>query len=266
MALRILISTEGKNKTEKIVWSLGLSLLAFLLVIAGSISCKKEAGEKMVLGEEGLEAKEGMLEFEGLAKVGVGKYLFIPAARGFDIIIQGQIESGDASILVDKEVRGQGAFSPERPSILVANSIEVKESGRAWRNAFTRAEEFVLEDYLDLKAREEFQVLKGLSYNKKEGWEGKEKVKIFGKLEIETVAEGEEQKEIYRIVVLDEEEKEVGKIIVDSFTDFAQYYMKKLRLFDKLWVYIAVKDTVEWRVRQRTRELFHADVLFTGLF
>lgn len=266
MGMRILISTEGKNKTEKIVWTLGLILLAFLLVIAGSITCKKEAGEKMVPGEEGLEAKEGILEFEGLAKVGVGKYLFIPAARGFDIIVQGQIESGDVSILVDKEVRGVGEFSPERPAILVANSIEVKETDKAWRNVFTRAEEFVLDDYLGLKVREEFEVLKNLSYDKKEGWEGKEKAKIFGRLEIETVAEGEEQKEVYRIVVLDEKEKEVGKIIVDSFTDYALYYMKKLRLFDRLWFYIAIKDTVEWRVRRRTRELFHADVLFSGLF
>jgi len=59
---------------------------------------------------------------------------------------------------------------------------------------------------------------------------------------------------------------ELGKIIVDDFTDYALYYMKKLKLFDRLWFYIAIKDTVEWKVRQETRELFHADVLFVGLF
>jgi hypothetical protein len=266
MAIRILVSTEGKCKQEKIIRTLSFSLLAFLLVFGGSISCKKKAGEEMALGKEGLVAKEGIIEFEGVVNVGVGKYLFIVEASGFDIIVQGQIESGDASTLVGKEVKGKGAFSPERPSILIANDIEVKESERNWRNIFTRTEEFEVDDYLDLEARDEFQVIKTLSFDKKEGWEGIERAKIYGKLETETVTEGEEEKEIFRIVVLDEKDNEVGKIIVDNFTDFSQYYIKKLRFFDKLWFYFTVKDTVEWSVRRRTRELFHADVLFNGLF
>jgi len=266
MAIRISVSTGEKSKLEKIVRTLSLSLLALLLVIGGSISCKKKAGEEMALGDEGLVAKEGIIPFEGVVNVGVGKYLFIPEFSGFDIIIQGSIEPGDASTLVGKEVKGRGTFSPEKPSILIANDIEVKESERDWRNVFTRTEEFVIDDYLDLEAREEFQVLKTLSFDKNEGWEGIEKAKIYGKLEIETVTEGEEEKEIFRIIVLDEKDNEVGKIIADNFTDFSQYYIKKLRFFDKLWFYFTVKDTVEWRVRRRTRELFHADVLFNGLF
>ncbi len=83
---------------------------------------------------------------------------------------------------------------------------------------------------------------------------------------METVTEGEEEKEIFRIIVRDALDKEVGKIIVDNFTDFSQYYIKKLKFFDKLWFYFTVKDTVEWKVRRKTRELFHADVLFNGLF
>jgi hypothetical protein len=266
MAIRISVSTEGKSKQEKIVLTLGFSLLALLLVIGGSISCKKKAGEEMALGEEGLVAKEGIILFEGVVNVGIGKYLFIPEASGFDIIVQGPLESGDVSTLVGKEVKGRGAFSPEKPSILIANDIEVKESERNWRNVFTRTEEFVIDDYLDLEAREEFQVLKNLAFEKKEGWEGIERAKIYGKLEMETVTEGEEEKEIFRIIVLDAKDDEIGKIIVDNFTDFSQYYIKKLKFFDKLWFYFTVKDTVEWRVRRSTRELFHADVLFSGLF
>jgi len=266
MAIRISVSTEGKSKQEKVVLTLGFSLLALLLVIGGSISCKKKAGEEMALGEEGLVAKEGIILFEGVVHVGVGKYLFISEASGFDIIVQGPLESGDVNTLVGKEVKGRGAFSPEKPSILIANNIEVKESERDWRNVFTRTEEFVIDDYLDLEAREEFQVLKNLSFEKKEGWEGIERAKIYGKLEVETVTEGEEEKEVFRIIVLDAKDNEVGKIIVDNFTDFSQYYIKKLKFFDKLWFYFTVKDTVEWRVRRSTRELFHADVLFNGLF
>jgi hypothetical protein len=266
MAIRLSESTEGKSKQEKIIRTLSISLLALLFVIGASISCKKKAGEEMALGEEGQLAKEGIIPFEGVVNVGVGKYLFIPEASGFDIIVQGQIESGDVSTLVGQEIKGNGAFSPARPSILIANGIEVKESGRSWRNIFTRTEEFVIDDYLDLEARDEFQVLKNLSYDKKEGWEGTERAKIYGKLETETVTEEEEEKENYWIVVLDSKDNEVGKIIVDNFTDFSQYYIKKLRFFDKLWFYITLKDTVEWRVRRRTGELFHADVLFNGLF
>ncbi len=114
--------------------------------------------------------------------------------------------------------------------------------------------------------RQTLQVLKNIAFNKNEGWEGIERAKVYGKLEMETVTEGEEEKEIFRIIVLDEKDDEVGKIIIDNFTDFSQYYKKKLRFFDKLWFYFTVKDTVEWRVRRKTRELFHADVLFNGLF
>jgi hypothetical protein len=266
MAIRISVSAEGKSKQGKIVRTFSLGLLALLLMIGGSLSCKKKAGEKMAPGEEETLAKEGIIEFEGVVKVAVGKYIFVPEVSGFDIIVQGPIESDDVSTLVGKEVRGKGTFSPERPSILVANNIEVKESGRSWRTIFTRTEEFEIDDYLDLKARDEFQVLKGLSYDKKAGWEGVERAKIYGKLETETVTEGDEEKEISRIIVLDEAENEVGKIIVDSFTDFSKYYLKKLRFFDKFWFYLVIKDTVDWRVRRRTRELFHADVLFNGLF
>ena len=49
-------------------------------------------------------------------------------------------------------------------------------------------------------------------------------------------------------------------------TDFANYYIHKLRLFDRFWVYLNVKDTVDAKVRRKTRELFHADVLFAGLY
>jgi len=148
----------------------------------------------------------------------------------------------------------------------MANSIDIKESEEEWRNVFTRSEEVVLEDYIDLKARDEFEVLKDLSYDEKKGWEGKEKVKIYGRLEKKTVTEAGEQKEIYNIVVFDEKDKELGKIVIDSFTDFALYYVRKLRLFDKLWLYITIKDTVDWNIRRRTKELFHADLIFTGLY
>ncbi len=265
MTIRGLITQEGKVKMEKIVRVLAFVTLALLLVIGGDMACKKEAEE--VAEEEGISAtKEGIIEFDGTVKVAVGKYMHIPKVQGFDIVVQGPIEVGDTKELIGQVVRGEGEFSPENPSILVANTIELKEAEGVWRNVYTRTEEPVFDDYLDLKARNEFEVLKDISYDKKNSWEEKKKVKMYGRLEEETVKEGAVEKINYKFVVLDEEGKEIGTVLVDSFTNFALYYMNKLRLFDKFWFYITVKDTVDWSIRRRTRELFHADVLFAGLF
>jgi hypothetical protein len=265
MTIRSLSPQEGIVKMEKIVRVLAFVTLALLLVIGGDVACKKEAEE--VAEEEGISAtKEGIIEFDGTVKVAVGKYMYIPEVQGFDIVIQGPLEVGDTKELIGQMVRGEGEFSPENPAILIANTLELKEAEGVWRNIYTRTEVPVLDDYLDLKARNEFEILKDISYDKKNSWEGKERVKVYGRLEEETVKEGDVDKINYKFVVLDEEGKEVGTVLVDNITDFALYYMNKLRLFDKFWFYIAIKDTVDWSIRRRTRELFHADVLFAGLF
>lgn len=244
---------------------LGLSLLLVLFLVGGNISCQKKAEEPVAPAEEEKTIKEGTNEFEGVAKIGHGKYLYVPAAKGFDVVVLGGVESGDASVLVDKEVKIRGEFSRQRASILLADSIDVKEGGQ-WRNVYTRTAEPVLDDYLDLKERENFQTLKISSFNKPEEWEGIGKRKVFGKLEKTTVTEAGQQKEINIIVLSDDKGKEIGKIIVDGFTDYALYYIKKLVLFDKFWFYISIKDTIDKKVRTKTHELFHADVLFAGLF
>ena len=47
---------------------------------------------------------------------------------------------------------------------------------------------------------------------------------------------------------------------------FAGSTLEKLGHFDKFWFYLDVKETVDWSQRRRTREMFHADVIFAGLF
>ncbi len=252
-------STGGKGILGKPARLLWLSLLGFVLVIAAGQGCKTEADMSTTGGLQ-------IIQFGGLAKVGIGKYLYVPEARGFDIIVPGQVDSGDVSVLVGREVRGEGEFNADWPSILVAKRIDVKEGERAWKTVFTRTAEPALDDYLHLHEREKVQALRNLSFEKKEDWEGKERVKVYGRLETETVMEGGAEKDISRIVVLNEENQAVGKIIVDSISDVARYYIQKLRLFDNLWIYITVKETVDWNTRKKTWDLFHADVLFAGLF
>ncbi len=235
---------------------LGLTFLAFILIAAGTMACKgsKEKGAE----EQAVNVQQGHMDFEGTVKIGVGKYMFVPEVRGFDIVVQGGLESGTLDDLAGKEIKGSGEYTPERPSILVADSLEVKNESGEWTAAFTRTEDVVLDDFLSVADRDGFEVLKTLNYSKKEGWEGKEKVRVYGKLE------GEEGSA--KIVVMDDKGKEAGRIDVDSLSDFARYYMKKLRLFSDFWFYLKVKETVEWKTRRRTRELFHADVVFAGLF
>lgn len=236
--------------------------LCLLLTLGGQTACKKS--EEIAEEEETATTEEEVIEFEGTVKEAVGKYLYIPEVQGFDIVVQGSLDVGEIQSLIDNEIRGKGQFSPENPSILLADEIEIKEAEDVWRMIFTRSEEFFQDDYLDLMGRDEFEVLENLSYDKKDGWEGKDKAKVFGKLV--TKEQGEGGEESYTIVLLDDNDREIGKILVDSYTDVARFYVKKLRLFDKFWFYITVKETVDWGSRRRTRELFHADVLLAGLF
>jgi len=268
MALRAFISDRRKGPAEKTACLLGLTLLLILLAFGGPMSCKKKAVEPEAAAQEtkGFEIKEGINDFEGVVKVAFGKYLYIPAVQGFDIIVQGQIESGDVSSLVDKEIRGKGVFTPDKPAILVADSLEAKGEDKVWRTVFKRTGEAVFDDYLDLRARDEFQALIDLAYDKPQSWEGKGKAKVFGRLIKEKVTEGGQQKEVSKIMIFDNKNNIVGNVLIDSMTDFAQYYLKKMRLFDNLWFYLTIKDTVEWKVRRFTDDLFHADILFCGIF
>jgi hypothetical protein len=233
---------------------LGLSI-AFALIISGSIACQ-QAEEN--LPEEPAALEEGKLVFEGTPKLAIGRFLFLPEAQGFDIVVQGAVDGGDLTSLVGQEVRVEGEITPEQPAVLIANTIEVKEANGEYRSVFTRTDEPALDEYLDLQARAAFEALDKLKYDENTGWEGKERAKVYGSLE--------QMESGYRILVLDEKGEQVGFVLVDSISDYANFYLQKLPLFDKFWFYLDVKETIEWSARRRSSELFHADVLFAGLF
>lgn len=283
MAKSTVNSLERKSRLHEISRFLFPVLLILIFMVFGSIACKEKAVEEDVSTEE-----EGVIKFEGKVKVAVGKFMYVPELSGFDLVVPDDL---DTSTLVGETVRGEGEFTPERPAILIVNSLEVQNEDGSWQNIFTRLkkdesekgkaveageeselseegevlkEEVQLENYLDVKTREAFPVFEELSYDKKDIWEGMEQVKVYGKLE-EISKEGEEPS--YRILVLDEEEeKEIGYILVEEISDFAEFYIKKLRLYDKFWFYLNIKETVDWSVRRRTKEMFHADIIFAGLF
>lgn len=224
-----------------------------MFLIAGSAAAQEATQEA---------APASQPEFNGVVKAALGKYFYLPTAKGYDVIVQGQIEGRDASALVGKEITVKGEPMKDEPSLFVAETIAVKEGG-ADRTVFTRAEEVKLDDYLGAAARQAYPELKITGVDKTSDWEGKGKVKINARL---ITAKGPDGKDAYTISVLDAKGKEVGKILVDSATDFARYYITKLRLFDRFWLYLNVKDTVDAKVRRRTRELFHADLVFAGLY
>lgn len=236
--------------------NLGLVFVAVLLVIAGTVACNQEG--ETADAQVGQELGQNQLEIEGTVKVVVGQYMFAPEVRGFDIVVPGALMSGELIDLVDKEIKGTGHFTPDRPSILVPDELEVKDESGKFTPIFTKSEEPVLVDYMSTVQRDEFETLEKIQYNKAENWEGKTQVKVFGR--IESTENGKQ------IVLTDEKGDDVGTIILDSVTDFADYYIKKLRLFNEFWCYLNVKETVDWGTRRRTRELFHADLLFAGLF
>ena len=253
MANRTWISIKGMRERNHFSIFVGLSFFAFVL-IASTTSCS--SGEEVQ--ETSMITQEGSLDIEGTVKTALGNYMFIPEEPGFDIVVQGTLDTGDISTLVGKKVRGKAEFSPEQPSILIATEIEIEEDGGLYRSIFTPSGEVTLEDYIGLAERDGFEVLNITSYNKAAEWEGKTKAKVYGTLE--------QVEEAYLITVLNEEDKEIGKILVDNISDFALYYVNKLRLFDKFWFYIDVKESVDARTRRRSKEMFHADIHFAGLF
>jgi len=96
-----LILSEGNKAWEKFLRILGINLLMVLLMVTGGISCKK-ATEEEAAEQDVTVIKKGINKFEGVVKVGLGKYFFIPGAQGIDMVVQGQLESGDASSLIDQ--------------------------------------------------------------------------------------------------------------------------------------------------------------------
>jgi hypothetical protein len=233
---------------RKFIGILGLSLCV-VLTLAG-VAFSQETAEKTA------PAKPAN-EFEGTVKIGLGKYFYLPPAQGYDIAVQGQIEGGDASKLTGKDVRVKGDLLLDKPSVFRADSIEIKEAG-SYRNVFTRTQDLVLDDYVDPKVRDSFPALEITSALKNEEWEGKGKAKVYGTLQ---AGAG-----VNYILLVDAKGKDIGKIITDKYSDYAAYYLKKLRLFDKFWFYLNIKDTVDKKVRTKSLELFHADVFLCGLF
>ncbi len=244
-----------KTKRNKISWLLCAAFLVCAVTIGMTGACGTAEQDASKMEAD----KKGVIEFEGTVKVTVGKYVFIPEAGGFDIVVQGSLEAEDTYDLEGKQLRGEGTVNEENPSVLIAETLEIKDEAENWRNIFTRTDEVILDDYMSLDQREEFSFLEGLAYNKKDAWEGKEKAKIYGEY-----SEGEEGKQI--TVYNQEGNERIGSVIVDNISDFALFYMKKLRLFDKFYFYVEIKDSVDWSVRSRTRALFHADIVFVGLF
>ncbi len=228
--------------------------LSVLCLLGGTTACQKKAVEEGGAGA-GDVAQEPANEFEGMVKIAFGKYLYLSSAQGFDIALQGY----DAASLIGKEVKVTGELLPDKPSIFRADSVEVKSEAGLYSTVFTRTEDLALEDFVSTATRETFPVLTISGVNNTDEWEGKGQAKVYGRLE-----SGENESSF--IVIQDNGGKEIGRIIVDSFADYARYYLKKLELFDEFWFYLNIKETIERRARTRTRELFHSDVVFAGLF
>ncbi len=218
-------------------------VLAVLVALAGSMACQKKAESTAT------EAEDGLHEYEGTVRAALGRYMYLSTAQGFDICVPGF----DAGSLVGQTLKVKGKLLADHPSIFLADSVE-KGPGQV---LYTRSQEFQTEDFIEMKVREAIPALNISGVNKPEEWENKGQVKIYGKLQ---------KGDVNYIVITDDKDREIAKIIIDSFTTYADYYIQKLKLFDEFWFYLNVKDSVDRRVRTRSKEIFHADVVDVGLF
>jgi hypothetical protein len=227
--------------------------LAVLVALGGAVACQKKAAEG-----QAAEVQMAVNEFDGTVRAALGRYMYLSTAQGFDIVLPGL----DAATLVGKNVKIKGNLLTDHPPIFLADSVELKDASGAASSVYTRSQEFQADDFIEFKAREAVPTLAITGVTKPEEWEGKGQVKIYGKIQKATVAD----KEVTYIILSDDKGKESAKIIVDSFTNYASYYLDKLRLFDKFWFYLNVKDSVDKKIRPKTKEIFHADVVGIGLF
>lgn len=221
--------------------------LAFL--VAGNSGCQQQV-------QEVEEVKTAVTELTGVVLTALGKYIYVAEASGYDIAVAGEL---DTAALIGKELRFKGEFVENRPYIFRADTIEVKTETGVFENIFTRTEELDLGDTFKFETREDFEALKITSPANTQEWEGREFGKVLGKLEKSDNGK-------VHIVVYNNRDSEIGRIVVDNMADYAEYYVNKLRLYDKFWFYLRIKDTVDRAMRTKTREMFTADVLFAGLF
>jgi len=246
-----------------------LGFMAFVVMMSAS-ACQKKAEETMTLREmaaeydkivadKNLSIKEGLNEVQGTVKTALGNYFYLSQVPGFDIAVTGQVQGGDVTTLIDKEVVVKALFKREDPNLLVAQSIDLKD-GATSTNVYTSTEPTSPADHFTQTVRAEYAQLKITGINKSEEWEGQGKGKVYGKL-----IPGPNNQGQY-ISILDAANKEIGKVIVDSTTNYAQYYTKKLRLFDSYYFYLTIKDSVARNLRAKAKELFHADVVAVGLY
>ena len=216
--------------------------LAILVVFAGSVACQKKA--ETPAGE----VVTAVTEFEGTVRAALGRYMYLSTAQGFDIVLPGF----DAATLAGKTIKVKGNLLPDHPPVFLADSVE--SGGQA---IYTRSQEFQIEDFNEMKVREAVKPLVITGINKPEEWEGKGEGKVYGTLQ---------KGDVTYIVISDDKGKPLANIVVDSLSTYSNYYIQKLRLFDKFWFYVKIKDSVDKKLRTKNKEIFHADVFDVGLY
>ncbi|MBP6909210.1 MAG: hypothetical protein KBC18_02160 [Candidatus Saccharicenans sp.] len=220
-------------------------------------------GSMAVFGQQASTPAQEKI-FEGTVKTAVGKYLYLPEAQGLDIVISGNLEGGTES-LIGKSIKVTATILPDKANLAVANSIDLKEAN-GYRNIYTGTGEPDLSDYFPQSARDQYVALNITAINKPDEWQGKTNVKVYGFLQKSEVKQGQTTATVTHLVIQDKKGKEIARIIINSVSDYARFYLSKLRLFDRFWFYLNVKDQVDKRVTAKTKEIFSADVVFCGLY
>jgi len=217
-------------------------ILSLALVFAlAAAACSKKA-------ETQAATVQTVSEFQGTVRAALGRYMYLSSAQGFDLVLPGF----DAATLVGKSIAVKGNLLLDHPPVFLVDSVT---SGG--QTVYSRSQDFRAEDFIEMKAREAVPALAVTGFNKPEEWEGKGEGKVYGRLE---------KGATNAIVLSDDAGKETARIIIDSMSTYSNYYVQKLRLFDKFWFYLKVKDSVAAADRRKTKEIFHADVFDVGLY
>ena len=222
-------------------------ILSAGILVGANFIAKNPAGKLIskISGKPIVTEKLRANEYQGRVDIATTNYFSLDTNN-----LEYVINDYNAEKLKDKGlIRVIGNPAPENKNLIIVDKIIEKGVKTPLYKRLLPADysDTILSDALD------YSKLTNIQYNKKAYWEQERfnKARITGRINL---AE--------KYIEVMEDERIVGKVLVDSLTDYTEFRIKELGQDQEYTFYILRGETVDWKVRKKTKELFHADIIY----
>ena len=243
---------SGETKWERRPWwrwtrGLGITALIGTIGVTGSYFAGDPLEIKELFKREEIVEKESANIHTGKVDAASKRYF---SMGGLEYAVR---EEFDATTLKDRNIEVKFYDSNLYLGLRVAKRI-IREDEEGNKEQVYIMKDFLVNiaDYVTEDDKKTFPQLTNIKYDNKNYWEKFDKGKIIGKINLE---------ENYIDVIQNGDV--VGKVLVDkdNITNYAMLHLEKLKDEEQIIFYIEVGKTVDWGQRQRTKELFKADIV-----